>query len=114
MAYIFSSGGSAAPRKKCSDCRYEEEQELQEVAWRFMKRREKERKAKEAKEKAKAERERIRAEKKARKALQRSGSNKKSLVFPLLEKDIQMAEGGATDGGNHATTLGPEELKAVR
>ncbi|XP_042243194.1 uncharacterized protein LOC121880160 [Homarus americanus] len=110
MAYLFSAGG--APKTNLSDCRYEEEQELQQVAFRFMKKRDKERKAKELKERAKVERERIRAQQKALKALQKSNPNKKSVVFPVQGQDIQMAEGAQEDDGN-CVKLCCEEHKAV-
>nr|XP_053640501.1 uncharacterized protein LOC128694421 isoform X2 [Cherax quadricarinatus] len=75
MAYLFTSGGTA-PKTNLSDIRYEEEQELQQVAWRFMKKRDKERKAREAKEQARAEKEKLKAQKKALKDLQKSGAKK--------------------------------------
>ncbi|XP_069954072.1 uncharacterized protein [Cherax quadricarinatus] len=87
MAYLFTSGGTA-PKTNLSDIRYEEEQELQQVAWRFMKKRDKERKAREAKEQARAEKEKLKAQKKALKDLQKSGA-KKTVITPLLEKDMQ-------------------------
>nr|XP_045622902.1 uncharacterized protein LOC123773325 [Procambarus clarkii] len=93
------------------DCRYEEEQEIQQVAFRFMKKREKERKAQAAKERAKAEKERVKAQKKAAKAPQKTGSGKKSVVFPLLEKDTQMSEGGGA-GDGYQVLLPPEAPQA--
>ncbi|XP_042893592.1 translation initiation factor IF-2-like isoform X2 [Penaeus japonicus] len=79
-----------------ADCKYEEEQEIQQVAWRFMKKREKERRKQEEKERAKAERERVKAEKKALKALRKAN---KGAAVPLLESDLQMAGGGEAGEG---------------
>ncbi|KAK8731716.1 hypothetical protein OTU49_007437, partial [Cherax quadricarinatus] len=103
MAYLFTSGGTA-PKTNLSDIRYEEEQELQQVAWRFMKKRDKERKAREAKEQARAEKEKLKAQKKALKDLQKSGA-KKTVITPLLEKDMQMAESGTEDNDTLTTLL---------
>ncbi|XP_047493329.1 uncharacterized protein LOC125041948 isoform X1 [Penaeus chinensis] len=111
MALFATSSSSkakaGAPAKSLADCRYEEEQEIQQVAWRFMKKREKARKAKEEKDRAKAERERIRAEKKALKALKKAN---KDAAVPLLESDLQMAGGGQAGEGTSGNQ-GPKDAR---
>ncbi|XP_069991598.1 uncharacterized protein [Penaeus vannamei] len=99
MALFSGTASGDKPKTNLQDCRYEEEQELQQVAWRFMKKREKVRKAKEEKERAKAERERIKAEKKALKALKKA----KDAGVVLLESDLQMAGGGQAGEGTSGT-----------
>ncbi|KAK3856044.1 hypothetical protein Pcinc_037592 [Petrolisthes cinctipes] len=97
------------------DLKYEQEQELAQVAWRFMRRREKERKAQEAKARAKAEkaivkaeRERLKAEKKAAKAQLRTGDIKKGTVYPKQESGVQMAEEGQESEGKELLNLQKE------
>ncbi|XP_050687484.1 uncharacterized protein LOC126980986 [Eriocheir sinensis] len=68
------------------DIRHEQELELQQVAWRFMKRREKEQRAKEERERRRAERSRARAEKKTLKALMKSGAVSKGSTAQMAEE----------------------------
>ncbi|XP_045137697.1 uncharacterized protein LOC123519996 [Portunus trituberculatus] len=83
--------------KSLSDTRHEEELERRQVAWRLMKRRDKEKRAKEAKERVKAERAREKTEKKAYKALLKSGAVRRGSKAQMAEE----GEAGNTSLGLH-------------